>query len=438
MTTSRTRRRLLKGFLAGAGSLPLTALLSRNLHAAGTAPQRLIAFYMPDGCFPTVFHPSGSQTGFTLPGMTAPLENRRNDCVFIRGLDMYSGGSTHEGGVRKVLTATGDISLDVFVGQAYRQATPHASVHLGVGSTHENGGNYVSYLGKDQPVTPEDNPLRAFERLFGAPGQSQDIESRRRLSILDAAMRDLGTLKSRLGNTEKQKLDTHLESLRAVESRILAGSGGSQGMCSEPQWNTEGWAAPAGYNSYPQYHNRDDQFATVGKLQMDTAVLALACDLTRSVTLQWSHAVSPTSHQRETGVATRHHDASHFDENNPSSVEQFTKLQAWYTGQLRYLIDGLSRQSAEDGRSLLDNTLILLHSELGHSARHDHVDMPFVLAGHGGGLRGGRFLDFRRTNNGQNESHAKLLVSVANAMGIPINSFGYTGHGEGPLPGLFA
>ncbi|MDP3857572.1 MAG: DUF1552 domain-containing protein [Stagnimonas sp.] len=437
MTPNLTRRHLLRGFVAGAASLPLSALLMRTARAAASAPQRLICFYMPDGCYPTAFHPSGSLTNFTLPGMTAPLEAWKQDCVFIRGLDMYSGGSTHEGGVRKVLTATGDLSIDVLVGQSYKQATPHASVHLGVGSSHENGGNYVSYLGKDQPITPEDNPLRAFERLFGAPGEVEDIVARRRLSILDAVKRDISGLQTRLGTTEKQKLDTHLESVRAVENRILAAAEESQGMCSDPAWNQGGWAVPAGYNSYPQYYNRDDQFATVGQLQMDTAVLALACDLTRSVTLQWSHAVSGTSHERETGVGTRHHDASHFDENSASSVEQFTKLQAWYTGRLAYLLNALRQQPAEDGRTLLDNTLVLLHSELGHSSRHDHSDMPFILAGHGGGLAGGRFLDLRKTNNNGNETHAKLLVSIANAMGIPINSFGYTGHGEGPLPRLF-
>jgi hypothetical protein len=81
---------------------------------------------------------------------------------------------------------------------------------------------------------------------------------------------------------------------------------------------------------------------------------------------------------------------------------------------------------------------VLLCSELGHSARHDHRDMPFVLAGRGGGLVGGRFLDYRSANGGDGDSHAKLLVSIGNAAGIPIDRFGYTGSGTGPLPGLFA
>lgn len=440
MNPATTRRRLLKGLLAGGVSLPLSGLLARAARAADSAPPlRLISFYMPNGCFPARWHPAGSTTSFTLPSMTAPLETWKSDCVFIRGLDMYSGGSTHEGGVRKVLTGNGDISLDVFVGQYYAQQTPHASIHLGVGATHENGSGYVSYLGRDQPVTPEDNPQRAFERLFGKPGEVQDIHARRQLSVLDCAKSDLAALQTRLGQTERLKLDTHLESLRAVEARIRNAAQQTEGMCADPSWNggASPWKIPDGYNSYPPYYNRDDQFSIVGRLQMDTVALALACDLTRSISLQWSHPVSSTDLSRETGVTTRHHDASHFDENSAASVEQFSKLQSWYCEQFAYLLNALRQQPTPDGKTLLDHTLVLLHSELGHSSRHDHHDMPFVLAGHGAGLAGGRFLNYSNSNNGQNESHAKLLVSIANAMGIPVDSFGYTGHGTGPLASLF-
>ena len=71
---------------------------------------------------------------------------------------------------------------------------------------------------------------------------------------------------------------------------------------------------------------------------------------------------------------------------------------------------------------------------VGNSTLHDHRDMPFILAG--GGLPGGRFLDYRNANNGEGESHAKLLVSIANRMAVPIEQFGYSGHGLGPLAEL--
>lgn len=436
MHARHSRRGFLKGLVAGGLALPLSGLLSRAAAQSATPPRRLLCVYIPDGCSPAHWHPSGPETAFTLPAMTEPLAGVRQDLVFLQGLNMYAGGATHEGGAAKVLTATGEVSIDVFVGQYYRSQVPVSSVHLGVASTHENGGNYVSYLGAGQPITPDDNPLRAFERLFGAPGGVGDLGARRQLSILDCAQADLARINTRLGQAERQKLQLHADSLREVENRILAAAEGQPGSCENPDWNREAWSVPAGYNSYPPYWNRDDQFPDVLKLQMDLAVLALQCDLSRAVTLQCSHAVSPTSLAGATGVATRHHDASHFDSQSASSIATFTQLKRWYTAQVAYLVGRLAAVPEGEG-TLLDHTLVFLCSELGHSARHDHRDMPFVLAGRAGGLVTGRYLDYRAANGGEGESHAKLLVSIANAMGIPVTSFGYTGHGAGPLPRLY-
>ncbi len=433
-----SRRGFLRGMAQAGAALPLSALLHRSALAAegGGVPRALFVF-IPDGCAPELWHPSGDTYNFTLPRMTDPLESVRQHCVFLSGLNMYSGGSTHEGGVAKVLTATGYISMDVFIGQYFKDQTPHASIHLGVASNHQNGSGYMSYLGSGQPISPEDNPLSAYERMFGPPGGVEDIENRRKLSVLDAAMGDLNTLQTRLGQAQRQKLELHMESLREVENRILAADQAGAGACSQPDWNREGWAIPEGYNSYPKYHDRDDQFATVGKLQMDLAVQALSCDMTRSLSLQWSHPVSPTHLQPETGASQRHHDSSHFDASNLASAENFVLYKRWFTEQFAYLLRELDAQPEGDG-TLLDNTVIFLCSELGHSSRHDHRNMPFVLAGRAGGLETGRALDYSSAHNGDGETHAKLLVSIANAVGIPINSFGYTGHGDGPLQGLYA
>jgi hypothetical protein len=91
----------------------------------------------------------------------------------------------------------------------------------------------------------------------------------------------------------------------------------------------------------------------------------------------------------------------------------------------------------DEGGTLLSNTLVLLCSELGDSNLHDHDRVPFVLAGGTNlGLRNGRYLDYRGKNKGKNEPHTKLLTTVANAVGVKIDSFGYTGEGTGLLTGV--
>ena len=81
---------------------------------------------------------------------------------------------------------------------------------------------------------------------------------------------------------------------------------------------------------------------------------------------------------------------------------------------------------------MLDHTLIVMFSELGDSNLHNHRDMPFVLAGGCcGALSTGRYLDYG------GDAHTKLLVGIARAMDVNIDTFGYSGHGAGSLTGLF-
>ena len=66
-----SRRQLLAG--AAAAGLLLPFLRGRKAHAAGS-PQKTKAIfvYVPDGCIPSKWHPSGSETSFTLAPMTEP------------------------------------------------------------------------------------------------------------------------------------------------------------------------------------------------------------------------------------------------------------------------------------------------------------------------------------------------------------------------------
>ena len=60
---------------------------------------------------------------------------------------------------------------------------------------------------------------------------------------------------------------------------------------------------------------------------------------------------------------------------------------------------------------------------------HTCTDVPFVLSG-GGVFETGRFLDVGSVN------HSHLLVSIAQAFGLGISTFGNPASGSGPLGGL--
>jgi hypothetical protein len=428
-----------RGFLASAlaaGALTQAGLLRSPKLAKAAAPMRALFVYVPDGCIPNLWHPTGSESAFSLPEMSAPLEVVKNQLVFLKGLDMYAGGGTHEGGIKKVLTATGKDSIDVFLGQKLQGNAPFASVQLGVAANFQNGGGSMSFVGGAE-VKPDDNPLTAFERLFGGFGKADDpaaiLARKRKQSVIDASLGDLQALQKKLGASEAEKIKTNLDAIREVEKRITSAATASG--CSPAGWNAGGFAVSPN-DHYPKTWEKEEHFGTVGKLQSDLAVLALGCDVTRSASIMWSHCVSPTKIPG-LGVSMNNHDASHYGMPGSAAAQDFVKMKRWFAQRFAELVQALAARPY-GGSTLLDHTLVLLCSELGDSNAHDHKSVPFVLAGGAAaGLRGGRFLDYSKTNKGENESHAKLLVSIARATGVTIDSFGYTGHGTGPLPRLF-
>ena len=429
-TQARMHRRAFLKTIGCAGAAALAPLTLVRAARADSAARKVIFFYIPDGCIPDRFHPTGSEFDFSLAPMTEPLDSVRQYCTFLDGLTMYAGGPTHEGGIRKVLTANAAQSLDDFLADRIGAQSPFRSLYLGVGANYENGSGGFSFLRSGIPQSPEDNPLAAFTRLFGSEDDlPASLDEDPRLKILDHSIGEVQAMRSRLGAVERQRLEQHLEALRLVEQRIEQTSANLEG-CGPTNWNPQGFTVPSGWHGYPPRYDREEFFETVGALQMDLIVESLACDLTRVASLQWSHPVSPTL-LSWTGASQRHHDASHFGNPDSATAQDFILSQRFFTGQFAQLIQKLQARPDPSGDgSLLDHTRILLFSELGDSNLHDHNRVPFILAGAGRDFSGGRLLQYDR------EAHAKLLVSIAQSMDPSVTSYGYSGHGIGGLPEL--
>lgn len=457
MNPAFSRRSFLgKAFATGAAvQLPWLGRTGRAYAAA--TPINFLSVYVPDGCIPSLWYPKGTETNFTLPAMSDPLLPIKDKCIFFEGVGMYGGEPTHPGGTKKVLTGTGPQSMDVFLGQKNKGSAPFDGVQLGVASNFENGSGSVSFIGTGQEVKHDDNPLSAFARLFGGavpsatPGSATDPNAGKadallraqKKSVLDVIQDDIKALSTKLGSAEKARLDSHLSLVRNVEARLdqLAmpggtGAGGAMGpLCTPASFNKQGYKNNPGA-SYPQTYDEVANFTVVGQLQSDLAVMALGCGLTRAVSFMWSHAVSPTKIPSVSTIGN--HDSSHYGVNPAGDTAMaFIKNRRWFMARFAELIQAMAAVPYGDS-NLLDYTVVYLCSDINDGDLHDQKQGPFVLAGGAkAGLRGGRFLSFLgKGKGGENETHAKLLVSIARACGVMVDSFGYTAMGTGPLPGV--
>jgi hypothetical protein len=435
------RRAFLKSVGAGAIALPFLNTLAAPARAQATAAKpRLVVFFSPNGTIPSEWIPDGGETDFSLRRILKPLERHRARLLILQGLDMLSTGpgDGHQQGMGGMLTGTdllpgstmggcdtcpavswaGGLSIDQLIANRISADRPFKSLELGALTGGNDVWTRMIYKAAGQPMPPDDDPYRVFTRVFGSVNTTQNAARDRRLflgkSVLDAVQTEFGQLGAQLGSADRQQLESHLESVRAIEKRLYAADTGA--ICAVPSLGSMLDARAT--QNYP----------SLVKLQMDIASAALACDLTRVVSLQWSASVGQVP-APWLGISERHHDLSHEGDSNTDAVDKLVKINAWYAEQFAYLLDKLAAVKEGDG-SMLDNTLVLWCNELGKGNSHTRNDAPFVLAGNVNGyFRTGRYLQIDRKHNA-------LFVSLANAFGIDTNTFGDPARGSGPLPNL--
>ena len=422
-----TRRQFLAGLGATALAAPFTRLLTGTARADDAVARRLVIFTTPNGTVPSRLWPTGTETSWSFGANTAlePLAPIQDKVTVIRGLDFHSV-SNHEGGMGAMLTngggantATGGKSLDQFVAGQIGGATRFPSLELGVMTSIWGGGiqTRASYAGPGQYVTPDDNPVNVYQRMFGdlAGGAEEAAKLRaRRQSILDIAGGELADLRDRVGAEERIKLEAHLDSIFAMEQALDTVTTCEPGLTPEFQGGVLA----------------NDNFPLVGAAHMDLAVTALACGMTNVVTLQWAHTVSPVVFSW-LGLSEGHHTLSHSGDGNQSGVDNFIAAERWFAERFTELVQALDAMpDPEGGGSLLDTTVVLWAQEMGDGRLHVCDDVPFVLAGAPDCFTPGRYLQLG------SRSHAGLLVSVANAFGMNLETFGDPGAGSGGIEEL--
>lgn len=451
MTRRLHRRTLLRGAGGIALALPfLDAMLPSRAQAQAAAPPlRFGVFFSSNGVIAPDWIPKGGEKDFTLSTNLASLQPHRDDIVIVHGLANESSylqeGNPHDLAMAHMLTGirmqatvfgraghtldgtAGGPSIDQAIAKAIGNDTKLRSLELGVESTISDLEPMVtrmSYGGPHDPRTPLDEPKQVFTRLFGDTLASQaEIEAlhARRKSVLDAVLGEFNSVNGTLGYDDRQKLERHATAIRDLEHQLdIMSTPGL--MCNVP-------AGPPDVSVKVFDCMRDNPprptkcvsgFPEVGKAQMDLFVLALACDLTRVATLQWSTAESTTVHS-QIGVSDEHHLMSHDIANKAPLM---SKVSTWYAEQFAYLLSEMKKIKEGDG-TLLDHTLLFYPNELSQAEVHDRRKLPYVLAGKASGkLKTGRFLEYT------GQPHNQLLTTFLNIFGVPA-----TGFGEAMFPG---
>jgi len=441
MTKVRLNRRAV---LRGAGSIALAlpwleAMAEEPARADAKPAKRFLAVFTPGGTVLEKWRPTGTVSDFSLSPILSPLDALREHVLIVGGVDMVSAvGEQNQAGLIAWLTGAPQAgngyaegpSIDQVLAPKLSAGKPHASVELairwGTGKAHGlkhpiDIANYANTPAFD-PIVPQIDPTAIWKNLVGEaqPGQNLDWDK----SILDAVGARYQRLSAKLGAADRQRLEQHGQRIRDLEKQLAS-------VCQTPAA-----VDTSDYDPFTGLQSADDgsivdaatdaAIPKVGKLFMDLLVFAFSCDLTGVATLMWSD--TEAKHTFPWLGLNQH--LHYYMNDGGYQPAPLTTIFNWYVTQHAYLIGQLAKTRGPKDQSLLDDTLIFFGSNLQHPATHAKTDMPFLLAGGGGGLRGNRYLD------GQHASHNDLLVSLCNLCGDGRQVFGDPQYCKGPLGGI--
>ena len=450
---SINRRTLIKGAGSIAISLPwLEAMGAPN--QTGKAC-RFLGVYTPGGTVHDQWHCTGNENNYQLSNILGPMQKSKNDFLVMHGIDMKTAiKGLHTSGMIGWLTATPESnahnnlasgpSIDQVIAKKIGNDTPKKHLHMSVRwATGKSKGRITGRSqmvfednGKATPIPPRLDPKVIWKDLFGTIESKNNPEAAAQLerekSILDFVNKRYDSISQSLGMEDRQRLEQHLDKIRELEKSIVSTSMTDQGaVCLPPELvDTKGYNPSAGLGADNggkiKDISTDESIPKVGKLFLDMIVMAMACDITNVATMQWTDTEAKHTFPW-LNLNQHHHYYQHDGGYRPAELTQIGK---WYTGQHQYLLNKMKNIDV-GGHSLLDESVVFFGSELGKPNNHKKLDMPFLLAGRGGGLKPGRLLRF----NGR--PHNDLLASIVNLFGYNRNNYGTASYGSGSaLPGL--
>jgi Protein of unknown function (DUF1552) len=433
MTNLISRRTVLKGLGASIALPWLEAMGPLSAWATQPAgnrvPTRMAFVYVPNGKNMAEWTPSATGADFTLPGTLEPLQNVKEYLNVLTGLTADKarpngdGPGDHARAMAAFLTGAqprktdgadirAGISVDQVAASRIGDQTRLSSLEIGCDPSALAGNcdsgyscaysSTISWRSATTPVPKLNNPRLIFERLFSTGTDADRARrERNRRSILDFVREDAAALQPNLGAHDRRRLDEYLASIRDIEQRIERAA-----RLPEPPRPT--MAQPAGIPSNHQEHIR---------LLCDLLVLAFQADITRVSTLVFANEGSNRPYPF-IEVREGHHDLSHHA-NDAAKLRKIAMINRFHVTQFAYLLDRMKNLREGDG-AMLDNCMIAYGSGNSDGNRHNHDDLPILLAGRGcGTIRAGRHIRYANNTPLNN-----LWLSMLDRIGSSVDRLG--------------
>ena len=405
-------------------------VLSGNVFAQTAGAKRFVMVYYPNGCVRDKWHsyPVGALGSNSFA--TSPLQHLNahlNKILAIKNLSYigHGGNSGHPEACRAVFSGGQEYAttFDVAIGEALGGRLTK-NMHVGLWSSKAKGTEYLPFTDKNRnKILVSDNPQQVYDALLadvvGNSGNT-DPDAARRRKVLEALHENLDLLQANTLNIKQQgKLLSHEEALDYYQNTLsgtldIGGSGFSR-----PSIGMTGI---------------DEDADAIAKAQMRNIAMAFQADITRTASFQFMGAqdeslriISPDirAYMGEYGSGEKLHyneTRSHVSSHNESAL--FDAQTRWYNIMVAYLMGELAaRPDLAYGGTLLDNTLILVMSEVGGGNHQQENPGIYVAGGAGNAIRTGNAIDANGTGM------SNLYLDIAKAFGLNWTRYGNSSGG---------
>jgi len=436
-----------RAFLRGTGAalaLPWLESLAPALGTSAKPPVRLAFFYAPNGIVLDNWRPKAvGELGDLLPILKS-LEPVKKNILILSDLaadHCQSPVAGHEPSGGGFLVGAkckhseepevGGVSVDQVAALKVGLKTPVDSIAMGIDpgmrGDHGYSGTYLSNISWRSPNTPaalELNPKQLYERLFRgrapkrpdwgvrgaeekAAAKTDSIEG----SVLDLVREDARSLETKLGFSDRRKLEEYFEGLRSVERRI---EGASKDGHTHHQ---EGFKDDLPRMVLPDGRGIPSTYAEHVTLMLDILTLAFQSDTTRVGSFLFSCEKSGRAYP-EIDAPGSHHGTSHH-QNKPENLAKLTNINTHHMTLFGKMLERMAAID-EGGSTLLENVLICYGSGISDSNKHNHDNLPILVAGGGGGaVRGGRHIAY-----GKKTPVCNLYLEMLARVGVDLPKFG--------------
>lgn len=440
---------------------------------------KLITFFSSNG-FPRRdrglpvydFVPKTRGRNFEITPCLEPLADFKSDFSILLGFSSPSNGlDSHASGTCAFATGTtasfigaqgpsvdqvgatlagGNASLVVAVGNPGGDSNGHSSACF----------SNISWVAKEQPAAAIRNPVALFTKLFGSSSMEptpttpvdDPLKKKYRTSVLDYVLADINRLRPKLGSADKLRLDAHLASvdrLHKVLQQVTV-------SCTAPTNPTKALTIPnvdpgttdAEKSSYQARLTNailsENGFISAAAVQAELFGLAFKCDAYRSGAFMcansgtedaWDiskdvafpgaaplwpgHTLNASTPSLSEGerMHSRIHDVA--ATTNDAQLETLHKKWIAFTQSNTYMLRRFLLALKGDGApGVLDNSIVYFGPELGYGPGHSLDDYVYLVAGRGGGLKPGNFIEY--ANGAETRD---LLFTLLKYAGLTVNSF---------------